>query len=363
MALYTDDACFFSSVVFETSWLWLLPIFLQSNVVWYAQREGRGICKSAQVFISGWNRSFARAPVYRSPSADGTGYFDGGGPGLATERRGLSAHASSAEGTLTYLYASGKASGKSTAPQVAPPSSSATFHALQCGSQGYFARDVRGGHRCARVVPRGVGPPPFTGRVDVSGAADVESPVQSSPDMKFLVERRFIRRMRKRTTPSESGCPVHHRRTLPVLNMWHRPRKAVNRELHALNGNTSSSVSTPILPVQGLDPTGPTVRMRIHRKRSLDMSITPEAAAEVCEERYSDELDGAGTLKDLLQKEVSLFLVELNPHEIRRDGDVPCPFCPWFRVKFKMGPCTGMCSTFTTRSATSHAVGPNSCAL
>ena len=113
-----------------------------------------------------------------------------------------------------------------------------------------------------------VGPLPFTRRVDVSGAAAVESPVQSSPDMNFLVERRFTRRMRKRTRPSESRCPVRHRRALPVLNMWHRPRKAVNRELHALNGNTSSSVPTPILPVQGFDPAGSTVRSRIRRKSS-----------------------------------------------------------------------------------------------
>ena len=205
--------------------------------------------------------------LYRSPSADGTAIFDGGGTGLATERRGLSARASSAEGTLTYLCASGKASGKSTAPQVAPPSSvrhvpRAPVRTLASsqGSQGYFAprRPRRPSVRKSSVVR--VGPPPFTGRVDVSGAAAVEAPVQSSPDMSFLVERRFLRRMRKRTTPSESGCPVRHRRTLPVLNMWHRPRKAVNRELHALNGNTSSSVSTPILPVQGLDPAGPTVR-------------------------------------------------------------------------------------------------------
>ena len=114
-----------------------------------------------------------------------------------------------------------------------------------------------------------------------------------------------------------------------------------NRELDALNGHTSSSAPTPILPVQRSHPTGPTYRMRIHRKRSLDMSSAPEAAAGMWEERYSsrqeafDELDGGGMLKGLLQKEVLLFLVELRPHEFRRDGgsDVPCSFCPWFRVR------------------------------
>ena len=105
MAIYTDDACLFSSVVFETSWLWLFPIFLQSDVVWNAQREGRGIYLSTQVFISGWNRSFARAPAPSFVQVSVCGWnrnFDGGGTGLATEWRGLSARASSAEGTFKF---------------------------------------------------------------------------------------------------------------------------------------------------------------------------------------------------------------------------------------------------------------------
>ena len=63
------------------------------------------------------------------------------------------------------------------------------------------------------------------------------------------------------------------------------------------------------------------------------------------EERYIgrqeafDELDGAGTLKGLLQKEVSLFLVELSPDELCRGigQDISCPFCPWFRMKNSKG--------------------------
>ena len=58
---------------------------------------------------------------------------------------------------------------------------------------------------------------------------------------RYLVarERRFMRRVAKRTKPAVSGCPVRRRKMLPALNVWHRPRKAVNRELHALSGNAS----------------------------------------------------------------------------------------------------------------------------
>ena len=75
------------------------------------------------------------------------------------------------------------------------------------------------------------------------------------------------------------------------------------------------------------------------------MSLAPELTAETCEERYIgrqeayDELDGAGTLKSILQKEVALFLVELSPDTICRGvgADVPCTFCPWLHVKNSKG--------------------------
>ena len=64
------------------------------------------------------------------------------------------------------------------------------------------------------------------------------------------------------------------------------------------------------------------------------MFLAPEATAGICEERYTgrqeafDELHGAGTLKDILQKEVSLYLVALSPDEVCRGigEDFPCPF-------------------------------------
>ena len=77
---------------------------------------------------------------------------------------------------------------------------------------------------------------------DVDYASAGPAPMHISPDTNFLVEKRFMKRMARRTKPAESGCPVRRRKLLPVLN-WHRQRQEVNWELHAMNGNTSSSVA------------------------------------------------------------------------------------------------------------------------
>ena len=60
---------------------------------------------------------------------------------------------------------------------------------------------------------------------------------------KLSLEKRFMRRMAMRTLREKSGFPVRPRKELPVLNIWRRSRKAINRELHALNGNTSNPVA------------------------------------------------------------------------------------------------------------------------
>ena len=197
---------------------------------------------------------------------------------------------------------------------------------------------------------------PSSGPKNVDNASASPAPVHVSPDTNFLVEKRFMKRMARRTKPAESGCPVRRRKLLPVLN-WHKSRKDVNRELHAENGNTSSSVvpqsestidshvGPVLLPVQRPVSVGSESRKRITRKRSLSMSLAPELTAETCEERYIgrqeafDELDGAGTLKSILQKEVALFLVELSPDNICHGvgADVPCAFCPWLHVKNSKG--------------------------
>ena len=59
----------------------------------------------------------------------------------------------------------------------------------------------------------------------------------------LIIEKRFMRRFAARTRREVSGCPVRRRKELPVLNMSRRSRKAINRELHALNDNTSTPVS------------------------------------------------------------------------------------------------------------------------
>ena len=53
-------------------------------------------------------------------------------------------------------------------------------------------------------------------------------------------ERRFMRRMKHRTAPRPSGCRPHRPNLLPTLNMPRRSRKAINKEQHALNGNTAA---------------------------------------------------------------------------------------------------------------------------
>ena len=56
----------------------------------------------------------------------------------------------------------------------------------------------------------------------------------------LALEKRFMRRMATRTRREKSGCLVRPRKELPVLNIWSRSRKAINGELHALNGNMST---------------------------------------------------------------------------------------------------------------------------
>ena len=65
----------------------------------------------------------------------------------------------------------------------------------------------------------------------------------------LALEKRFMRRMATRTRREKSGCPVRPRKELPVQNTWRRSRKAINRELHAFNGNTSTPVAAS--PVRG----------------------------------------------------------------------------------------------------------------
>ena len=84
---------------------------------------------------------------------------------------------------------------------------------------------------------------PSTGPMNVVDASASHALVQVSPGTNLLVERRLMRRMARRRKLAVSGCPVRCRKLLPVLKVWHRPRKAVNREVHAMNGNTSSSAS------------------------------------------------------------------------------------------------------------------------
>ena len=65
--------------------------------------------------------------------------------------------------------------------------------------------------------------------------------VSSACHSNLALEKRCMRWMAMLTRREKSCCPVRPRKELlPFLNIWHRSRKAVNRELHALSGNTST---------------------------------------------------------------------------------------------------------------------------
>ena len=70
--------------------------------------------------------------------------------------------------------------------------------------------------------------------------ADVVVPSPTPMSAVLKLERRFMRRMKHRTTPRSSGCRPRRPNLLPTLNMQRRSRKAMNKEQHALNGNTAT---------------------------------------------------------------------------------------------------------------------------
>ena len=143
---------------------------------------------------------------------------------MAAERRGLSVCSSSTEGTSACLQASGEAPGRSGRSTFPSQSLSTTPHMHQYSHLQVSPLSVR---KNSDARP---GSPPFQDQVDVAGATAGDA---------------------------------------PALSFWHGPRKPVNREFHALKGNTASSALAPILPVQGSDSARPTLRTRISRKRTL----------------------------------------------------------------------------------------------
>ena len=86
-------------------------------------------------------------------------------------------------------------------------------------------------------------PPPLSPK---STAATSKPPMawtwDDTSDRYGLLERRLRHWVSKRVKPTVSGCQARRPHLLPVLNIWRRSRKALKRELHALNGNTSAAM-------------------------------------------------------------------------------------------------------------------------
>ena len=157
-----------------------------------------------------------------------------------------------------------------------------------------------------------------------------------------------------------SGCPVHTKLLLPVLVVWAPPRKKRNQEQNALNRNTSASAASSscgtipgtgskrhrdgtfvVLPLRGAAALDPRPRMRLRRKTSVSQLQDAHEPAETCEARYPGrddvyhEFDCAGTLRELLQKKITILRVQLGPPESAHGfGDtVSCPLCLWLQLK------------------------------
>ena len=245
-----------------------------------------------------------------SQHSTGDRSFDGGRVGLAAEKRGLSVCSSSTEGTSACqvkrrIGQEGRLFHLSHCPSR--PTRASTHTCRFSGSPDDFAHDGRCGLQCGRTGDARSGSPPFQGRV-VCGERHRQrcASADSTLHEPTHAERRQMRRVAKRTRPARSGCPVRHRETPLALNIWHGPRKTVNR--------VSASTGIRLRQANFLDE---------DFQEKNPGHVLGEVAAGTCEERYSgrqdafDELHGA-TLKGILRKEVSLFLVELTPGEVCR---------------------------------------------
>ena len=86
----------------------------------------------------------------------------------------------------------------------------------------------------------------------------------------LIIEKWFMRWFAARTRREVSGCPVRRRKELPLLNLWRRSRKAINRDLHALNGNTSTPVASTVRNVRP--------RLEMVNDDDMDASLAPTLA-------------------------------------------------------------------------------------
>ena len=69
-------------------------------------------------------------------------------------------------------------------------------------------------------------------------------PVRKPIPTCMLLERRFTRRCRQRTSLSPSGCVRHNRTLFPVLKIWRKTRNDMNQEAHAVNGDQLGASSS-----------------------------------------------------------------------------------------------------------------------
>ena len=96
-----------------------------------------------------------------------------------------------------------------------------------------------------------------------------------------------------------------------------------------------------VLPLRGAAALDPRPRVRLRRKTSVSQLQDAHEPAVACDARYFSredvyhELDCAGALGELLQKETVVLRVQLGTTESAHGfcDTVSCPFCPWLQLK------------------------------
>ena len=191
------------------------------------------------------------------------------------------------------------------------------------------------------------------------GATAGDAPAHIPQCANLLMER-FTRRVAMRTGQVRSGCPVRHRGTLPVLNIWRRPPQGGEPGAPRLEWQH-------LLVCLSADPSCTSIRLRQANFQDEDIQeqnpgYVPGARGRCGDTRRKGTVADRTPLMSFISPEGSVSVSggieswrSLPRHRRRRPMSV-LPVVP--HEEFERTFVTGMCSTIIARSVTSRAPVP-----